>query len=93
MVGKFKKAFLHRPIKILVFLTINHLQAEPRERRIFLHVIPVRIIVPWIYYKNIHHAQKVVARRCSVEKVFLKILQNSQESTMHLLNFIFCESY
>ena len=32
---------------ILALLTINHLQAEPRiQQEIFLHVIPVRIIIP-----------------------------------------------
>ena len=66
MIGQFKKAYLHRPIKILhflttariqkcltqlqnilAFLTINHLQTESWiQQGIFLHVIPVRIIVP-----------------------------------------------
>ena len=67
MIGQFKKAYLHRPIKILhflttariqkcliqlqnilAFLTINHLQTESWiQQGIFLHVILVRIIVPW----------------------------------------------
>ena len=35
---------------ILAFITINHLQAESHIKQgIFLHVIPVRIIVPWFY--------------------------------------------
>ena len=61
-----KKAYLHKPIKILhflipariqkcltylqnilAFLTTNHLQDEPPiQQGIFLHVIPVHIIVP-----------------------------------------------
>ena len=69
MVGQFKKAYLHRPVTILHFLTpariqkcltefqnilasltINHLQAESRiYQGIFLHIIPVRIIAPYIY--------------------------------------------
>ena len=53
MVGQFKKAYLHRPIKIL------HL-SHPREFKNVLqniHVIPVRIIVPWLY-KKIAKAEK-----------------------------------
>ena len=68
MVGQFKKVYLHRPIKILQFLTLakiqncltelknildfltmRHLQTESRiSQGIFLHVTPVRIIVPWL---------------------------------------------
>ena len=69
MAEQFKKAYLHRPIRILYFLTpariqkyltklqnilvflrINHLQAELCiYQGIFLHVIPVRITVPCLY--------------------------------------------
>ena len=31
---------------------------------------------------------KVVARRCSIKKVFLKILQNSQENTCGRVSFL-----
>ena len=66
VVGQLKEAYLHKPIKILhfltpariqkgltylqnilAFLTTNHPQDEPPiQQGIFLHVIPVHIIVP-----------------------------------------------
>ena len=63
MVWQVKKAYFHRPIKILhlltpkkmfninsnypAFLTINHLQTESQiQQGVFLHVIPIHILVP-----------------------------------------------
>ena len=73
MFGQFKKAYLHRPIKILNFLTpagiqknnilenilgfltINNLQTDSRiQQGVLLHVIPVRIIVPCLYFVYVH---------------------------------------
>ena len=81
MVGQIKQACLHRPIKILhfltpariqkcltqlqnilAFLTINHLQAESRiQQGIFLHVIPVCVIVPCIYSTLIFIVQEAIS--------------------------------
>ena len=41
-----------------------------------------------IYEKKLFFCSEAVARRCSVKRVFLKILQNSQENTCVRVSFL-----
>ena len=79
MIAWFMKTYLYKPINILQFFSrgkiqkcltsfrnilafsvISHLQAESR---IFLHVIPAGIIVPWWNGKNSHFMLTIEVQR------------------------------
>ena len=76
MTGRFMKTYLHRPINILEFLTFGRIQkyltlkcfsflsnAPSRIKQgIFLHVIPVRIIVPCAELGNFNEILNLIVK-------------------------------
>ena len=52
----------------------------------------IKDIVAW-NRQNVSNYAEAVAQRCSVKKVFLKIFQNSQESTCARVSFLINKRY
>ena len=52
----------------------------------------IKDIVAW-NRQNVSNYAEAVAQRCSVKKVFLKIFQNSQESTCARVSFLINKLY